>query len=294
MEHFGVTDRKLWRETGDANNRTLVDSNVAAFQALDTATVYVVGTDGNLWRESTSANRVWVDGNVDKVQALDATTVYVRSRDFSLWRETGDMRTRTWVDGNVYQFQALNTSMVYVAGGDGTLWREVGTMSNRAEVDANLMGFTPQRPGSQPPSLTAHQNLTFSDSTPVGGWTNLQLNKDGSYVFSGHLHDSGFVGFNVGIAWAVRDNTGKVYTFGANGSVQGTFDDPFGPNRDWDFSLSGTNAALAAAWPNLPAPGQSWQWDVTASLDLAALVTEVVNDVETIFKVVVAVIAIVG
>jgi hypothetical protein len=289
------TDRKLWRETGDLNNRTLVDSNVAAFQALDTTTVYVIGTDGNLWRESgTSANRVWVDGNVDKVQALDATTVYVRSRDFSLWRETGDMRTRTWVDGNVYQFKALDTSMVYVVGGNGTLWREVGTMSDRTEVDANLMGFTPQKPGNQPSSFAAHLNLTFSDSTPVGGWTNLQLNKDGSYVFSGHLHDSGFVGFKVGIAWAVRDNTGKVYTFGASGSVQGTFDAPFGPNRDWDFNLNGTNAALVAAWPNLPPPGQAWQCEVTASLDLAALITEVVNDVQTIFKVVTAVIAIVG
>jgi hypothetical protein len=41
-------------------------------------------------------------------------------------------------------------------------------------------------------------------------------------------------------------------------------------------------------------PGQAWQWEVTASLDLAALITEVVNDVQTIFKVVTAVIAIVG
>ena len=205
------------------------------------------------------------------------------------------MRTRTWVDGNVWDFQALDTNVVYVVSIlDGTLWREFGTMHERNQVDANLLGFAPGQTNNQPPSFTANVNLTFSDLTPVGGWSTLQLSKDGSYVFSGHLHDSGFVGFNVGIAWAVRDNTGTVYTFGTNGSVQGTIDNPLVPEPQLGFHADRDERRTCGSVPNLPSPGQSWRYEVTASLDLVALIEEVVSDVETIIGVVAQVIAIVG
>ncbi|MBV9038839.1 MAG: hypothetical protein JO182_30420, partial [Acidobacteriaceae bacterium] len=67
------TDAKLWRETGSYQNRSLVDSNVVAFQALDATTVYVLGTNGYLWRETGNyQNRSLVDADVDFFQALDA------------------------------------------------------------------------------------------------------------------------------------------------------------------------------------------------------------------------------
>jgi hypothetical protein len=41
-------------------------------------------------------------------QALDATTVYVLGSDRKLWRESGNMSNRSQVDANVLQFQALD------------------------------------------------------------------------------------------------------------------------------------------------------------------------------------------
>jgi hypothetical protein len=132
----------LWREAGNASSRTLVDGNVAQFQALDSTTVYVLGTDGKLWREiGSSSNRSQVDGNVLRFQALDSTTVYVLGTDGKLWRETGSSSNRTQVDASVAEFQALNGTTVYVRGTDGKLWRETGSSSNRSLVDSSVEQF---------------------------------------------------------------------------------------------------------------------------------------------------------
>jgi hypothetical protein len=44
-------------------------------------------------------------------QALDATTVYVLGSDGKLWRETGDLNNRSQVDANVGLFSALDATM---------------------------------------------------------------------------------------------------------------------------------------------------------------------------------------
>jgi hypothetical protein len=68
-----------------------VDGNVAAFQALDANTAFVLGTDGNLWREQVTGAvpppRVQLDGNVADFRVLDASTVFVVGTDRKLWRE---------------------------------------------------------------------------------------------------------------------------------------------------------------------------------------------------------------
>jgi hypothetical protein len=131
-----------------------VDGSVRAFRALDAHTVYVLGTDGNLWREFEVWNnalepRERVDGNVRAFQALDATIAYVLGSDGKLWREFGAwdnaQQPRHNVDANVRAFQAVDASLVYVLGSDGKLWREFGVWNNaqqpRQNVDANVRAF---------------------------------------------------------------------------------------------------------------------------------------------------------
>jgi hypothetical protein len=131
-----------------------VDGSVRAFRALDANTVYVLGTDGNLWREFDTWNnplkpRNQVDRNVNTFQALDANTVFVLGTDGSLWREFGTWnntrRPRNYVDGSVQAFQALDISIAYVLGTDGNLWREFGAWDNsqqpRQNVDGHVRAF---------------------------------------------------------------------------------------------------------------------------------------------------------
>jgi hypothetical protein len=131
-----------------------VDGSVRAFHAFDADTVYVLGRDGNLWREFGAWNnalqpRERVDGNVQAFQPLDGRLVYVLGSDGKLWREFGawnnPRRPRQNVDGHVRAFQALDGEIVYVLGSDGKLWREFGAWDNfeqpRQQVDAQVHAF---------------------------------------------------------------------------------------------------------------------------------------------------------
>src|SRR5262249_26354906 len=103
-------------------------------------TVYVLGSDRNLWREYGSmSSRDWVDGNVSAFFPVDVNyTIYVRGLDGNLWRERGSMKSRDWVDGNVTSFFPLDSTNVYVRGSDGNLWLEKGSMSSRSWVDGSV------------------------------------------------------------------------------------------------------------------------------------------------------------
>jgi hypothetical protein len=131
-----------------------VDGSVRAFRGLDASLVYVLGTDGKLWREFETWNNVLqprqnVDNNVNSFQALDAQIVYVLETDGTLWRDfsvwNNTRRPRNYVDGNVQSFQALDINIAYVLGTDGKLWREFGSWDNtqqpRQHVDGHVRAF---------------------------------------------------------------------------------------------------------------------------------------------------------
>jgi hypothetical protein len=167
-------DDALWRENDGAGPRILIEQKVADFQPLDKI-LYVRGTDGALWREAGTA-RTLVDKQVASFQAIDAGTVYVLSTDGKLWRETGDMHTRSLVagaikafryvpDGNttyvlttshilwrqagsqkpeqvdrdVADFRAVDMNLVYVLGRDDRLWKELGNRDQAVLVDSDVM-----------------------------------------------------------------------------------------------------------------------------------------------------------
>ena len=75
--------------------------------------------------------------------------------------------------------------------------------------------------------------IIFDNGVPVGGWTNLKLNSNGSYAFSGHLHDSGAPSYNVSVIWTILSRSSHMFVFGNSGKVHGL--EPGSRNHDWDI-----------------------------------------------------------
>ena len=115
-----------------------------------------------------------------------------------------------------------------------------------------------------PAALTAHGGIVFADSTPVGGTADLLINRDGTFTYSGHLHDSsGILGFHTSVVCVVVvTSTATAYAFPHSGSV-GSSDD------DWNHS--GSRHEATDAWTDLWA-GHEVSFHTEVTVDFAGLV----------------------
>jgi hypothetical protein len=75
-----------------------------------------------------------------------------------------------------------------------------------------------------------------NDGDPVKGSAELILSSDGTYSFSGNIHNSGFVSYDVAmvLVFDLRPQGGPVLTFSENGDVEGT--STIGGSRDHDWN----------------------------------------------------------
>jgi len=133
------TDKKLSRLSADGKSRDAVDENVSAFQAIDAKTVFVLGTDGALWREHGNMHdRAKIGQPVAAFAYLaDADTTYVLTPSHFLWRQKGT-ETSKQVDQDVAAFHAADAHLVYVLATDARLWQERGDRSGAALVDGDV------------------------------------------------------------------------------------------------------------------------------------------------------------
>lgn len=157
------------------------DRNVAGFQLIyydptDAANCvfYVLGTDGNLWIETSptlAKGGIWeplkdahVDGNVVAFQGIDAAHAFVLGSDGNLWFEEANWQyppARNLVASDVWSFQAVNPSneetsnSVYVLYGTGEL-----ALLNGPAAAGQAWG-----PGT--PVVTASQTRTVSSFAPL-------------------------------------------------------------------------------------------------------------------------------
>jgi hypothetical protein len=123
IEYVLGTDHNLWREYSDRSternihDRLQVDQDVAQFQAhWCSNVVYVLKTDGTLWRAApipnwTNPKKIYgdvkIDADVLQFQIMGDDTAYVLKKDGSLWREQPNQSPQR-VDENVVQFQAVD------------------------------------------------------------------------------------------------------------------------------------------------------------------------------------------
>jgi outer membrane protein assembly factor BamB len=185
--------------------REQIDDKVRAFQALNTQTAVVLGTDGKLWLEHAGQNglfgvipppREQIDGNVRAFRALDTQTVAVLGTDDKLWLEHAPFvppnasvpPKREQIDDKVRAFQTLDTQTAAVLGTDGKLWLE--------HADQNgLFGAIPPRREQIDGKVRAFQALT-----PVGPFQASPI----------VVNDTVFVGNQNGYFYALDAATGTL------------------------------------------------------------------------------------
>jgi hypothetical protein len=257
------SDGNLWLETGPFGDvaktiatRSQVDATVSnlysqvgenriwrtGFQALSPTEIFVLGTDGNLWQETsglpwnvvtTVANRLQVDAHVGTFQVLDSNTVLVLGSDGNLWLETGPfgdvgqvVSRRQQIDARVLAFQAIDAATVFVLGTDGNLWLEKGpfgnvgqTVASRQQVDANVIQFYALDEGTvyvlgsdlnlwYEPGPFGDLNITTSYRSLIDGNVNdfqpLRLSSEGGWTTSSSPADLVFVLYHDSSLWSVQ------------------------------------------------------------------------------------------
>ncbi len=100
-----------------------------------------------------------------------------------------------------------------------------------------------------PASVTGHGDLVFGDGIAAGGSADIVLNADGSFTFSGHLHDSGAADYADSVVCAVVvKSTKTAYIWPHDGKMYGTFT-PGDRNDDW--TDTGTRQELVDAWTDI-------------------------------------------
>ncbi|WP_141499477.1 hypothetical protein [Bacillus toyonensis] len=111
-------------------------------------------------------------------------------------------------------------------------------------------------------------SIGFGGGTPVGGYAQLILRKDGWYNFSGHFHVSGAPSYDVALVWLVKDSKDWVYLFRASGRLHGTFESG---SRDLDWSVSRKNPDISRNWGDLER-GWSAHWSANTNINVQSLV----------------------
>jgi hypothetical protein len=87
--------------------------------------------------------------------------------------------------------------------------------------------------------------IGFADDTPVGGWVQMTVSSDGSFDIKGHFHDSGFFSQPIEGTITLWSPSGQHWARPFSGFMGGTFSTV---SRDYDFELTGNDAALASNW----------------------------------------------
>lgn len=126
--------------------------------------------------------------------------------------------------------------------------------------------------------------ITFDDPTSVGGYANVGLFPNGAFNYSGHFHDSGVPPYDFTLVCGVSiflSGRGTIFTFTKTGKVHGW--DP--GSRDFDWNDSGTNPALAAAWPGT-SDGHGWWWEARVGIDILGCLQVVKDNLGTALAVV--------
>lgn len=141
----------------------------------------------------------------------------------------------------------------------------------------------PAPPGPLPAELTwTWSPIVFGNGVPVGGNSELTIRQDGTYVFSGHFHDSGATEYNMSLVCAVKDAQNRVYTFEHQGHVSGTFESG---SRDDNWNSTGQNDEITQNWASIVV-GNFATYQANANGDLTGLLNSILGAVGVVLGVV--------
>lgn len=112
--------------------------------------------------------------------------------------------------------------------------------------------------------------INFSGPTPVCGWAQLIIRRNGSWNFSGGLRDFGLSSYDDAVVFVVKNlGTDDSYQFVHRGRMHGTLE--AGPHDDnWDES--GNNSELADDWDALFRDGYHWHCRAGVNVDVNSII----------------------
>ncbi|WP_432932695.1 hypothetical protein ACQPZZ_15625 [Microbispora sp. CA-135349] len=222
---------------------------------------------GYVWREARPSDHVCVTPAVRTQTAKD------NSVRFSRWTN-GAYGPHTCVTGYVWR-EAFTGDDVCV------------TPAVRQQVrndNAAAAGRRASSSGIASP-IVINRRVNFSGGVPVGGWTSLTVYRDGTYQWSGHMHDSGGTSYNFSGVCVVRTSSGSAFVFETFGRLHGTFDSG---SRDHNWNKSGTISSLPTAWR--ASSGYTWSCQNSVKLNLDGTVKTALDAVGYV-KSVIAIVA---
>jgi hypothetical protein len=126
--------------------------------------------------------------------------------------------------------------------------------------------------------LNYNLQLGGPDSGSITGWANLTLDPDGSYNYSGSIHNSNLGDYNCGILFVTGcKDVQTLFTFEYDHSVPGSLGDPFGSHTvTWDNT--GNNATIKNLWNDL-VQGFLYWYSAKANFDLNSTWNEVKTEI---------------
>jgi hypothetical protein len=135
-----ATDGRLWRSTLGTKDAHVLGQAVSGFRVTEDGALYELSSSGDLFREGTDgSHRTLVDQAVADFTPVEGGIIYVRGSDGKLWRETGNQNNRALVDRQVTAYQPAGNGVIYVLTNDQKLWREGG--GDRKLVASSIAGF---------------------------------------------------------------------------------------------------------------------------------------------------------
>lgn len=113
-------------------------------------------------------------------------------------------------------------------------------------------------PGGGPVDRVPGDSIQFDSgqvnvpgSLPLNGNVGLGIQRNGSFTFNTHVHDSGLGKIDYAMATTLVTAAGSIFPFSHTGTVDG-----FGSNRADDISTPGQNPDLAAAFDDILTSGR--------------------------------------
>ena len=138
-------------------------------------------------------------------------------------------------------------------------------------------GYVFVLPHGTPPDMRIRSNVTTDGWAPVGGWVEVSSREDGSFGFTGHVHNSGAVNIRFTLAAAIVTPTGQCFGFARNNRlVQGT-EVLIGRDRDDNWNDGGSDIEIARNWDQVARARLHWR--LVAASTVGARLEALVEDI---------------
>jgi hypothetical protein len=125
-----------------------------------------------------------------------------------------------------------------------------GSVGLAARTDGPFTGTHWEVVNQVPADIMNFDSGAVTSGLPLGGSVHLVMQRNGSFTFVSHAHDSGFNNIDYTMSAVLMTPAGIAFTFQHSGHVEGTIAGlPFGtPNRDDNFTAGGQNPQITAEW----------------------------------------------